>query len=123
MQNTAKDLLTQEVFIKRRNNQLFATRKNQVLYNNLKARKKKIATGAISRILDKNRSVLLRILCDKNEIQKISKDWLLGAGYNFSYVTHSKRISSESNQIANYVFEIGLLKLDETHYKIFKNNG
>ena len=37
----AVDPLTNEPFIKRRNNQKFATRRNQIRFNNIKAKKKK----------------------------------------------------------------------------------
>jgi hypothetical protein len=120
MQNIAKCKLTQEEFIKRRNNQLFSTRENQILYNNIKARNKRLAKGATERILDCNRTILLRILGNAKEITK-SKDFLLGCGYNFGYITYSKRIDNTSKQIANFCFEVGILKIDENTYKILKN--
>lgn len=86
--NTAIDPLTGESFIKQRNNQVFANRQNQIKYNNLKAMNKRKSIANISRILDKNRTVLKTILGDKTEITK-SLDFLLGAGFNFGCSTHS----------------------------------
>ena len=84
----AKDPFTAELFIKRRNNQKFATRRNQVRYNNIKAQKKRDAKLPIERILDKNRTILQTILSGRLEITK-SKDFLLGSGFNFIYLITS----------------------------------
>ncbi|WP_299114110.1 hypothetical protein [uncultured Winogradskyella sp.] len=81
------DPLTGEVFIKRRSNQVFANRANQIKYNNLKAYKKRKAKSGIEKILDKNRKVLKTILGPNEEIVK-SHDFLEGAGLHFGCNTH-----------------------------------
>jgi hypothetical protein len=86
--DTAVDPLTGEIFIKKRNNQIFANPENQIMYNNLKAREKRNTKAKADRILDKNREVLKRTLGPKEEIIK-SKDYLDGAGLNFGYNTHT----------------------------------
>ncbi|MCK5138017.1 MAG: hypothetical protein KAR19_19695 [Bacteroidales bacterium] len=47
----AKDLLTDEEFVKRRNNQRFASRQNQIRYNNMKAQEKRNIKSQVDRIL------------------------------------------------------------------------
>ena len=91
----AKDPFTAELFIKQRNNQKFATRRNQVRYNNIKAQKKRDAKLPIERILDKNRTILQTILSGRLEITK-SKDFLLGSGFNFIYlIIRESRIKNQ----------------------------
>lgn len=84
----AKDPLTGEVFIKQCNNQVFANRKNQIRFNNLKAQEKRKATSQINRMLDNNRAILKRILNGEKETVK-SLDYLLGAGFHFGVNTHT----------------------------------
>jgi hypothetical protein len=87
-EETAIDPLTGETFVKKRNNQVFANSKNQIRYNNLKAREKRQAKAQSDRILDKNRKVLKITLVTEKEIVK-SKDYLEGAGLDFGYNTHT----------------------------------
>ena len=88
----ARDLLTQEEFIKQRSNQKFASSKNRIRYNNLKAWKKRISKSPIDRMLDQNRTILSRIIGDKPEII-VSRDYLLGAGFHFAYYSFNKEVN------------------------------
>ncbi|WP_438710721.1 hypothetical protein ACSTS3_18570 [Aquimarina muelleri] len=88
MEISAIDPLTKKSFIKKRSNQKFATRENQIQFNNLKAREKRNAKAKLDRALDKNRSILKSLLRDQNEITR-SYDFLLGAGFNFRCNTHN----------------------------------
>ena len=69
---------------KRRNNQRFASRENQIRYNNIKAQEKRNIKSQVDRVLDKNRTNLHKLLDGKTEITK-SHDFLLGAGFGFGY--------------------------------------
>lgn len=118
-ENQRKDPVTGEIFIPKRINQRFAKRQNQIRYNNLKAARKRRAKASIDKPLDKNRTILSRLLGDKKEIIK-SRDYLLGCGYNFSYFTHSVRLKDTTNALAVCIYEFCLLTLDNNNYKIFK---
>lgn len=112
----AKDPLTAELFIKRRNNQKFATRQNQVRYNNIKAQKKRDAKLPIERILDKNRTILKKILGDGKE-KLISRDFLLGMGFSFGYLLYHKSIDGVTYA---GIYEFGITKTTNDNYKIIK---
>ncbi len=112
----AKDLLTEEWFDKRRNNQKFVNRENQVRYNNNKAQQRRNVTSFFDRQMNQNRKILLNILGKKNEITK-SRDFLLGAGYNFKYFMYIRPVSG-----LDYtgIYEFGITKMNETDYHIIR---
>ncbi len=87
MERRNTDPLTGEIFTPSRSDQKFASRQNQIRYNNLKAKNKRKAKAEIDRTLDNNRSILKRILGDKKQIIK-SRDYLLGAEFHFGITTH-----------------------------------
>jgi hypothetical protein len=61
------DPLTKELFVPKRKNQRFASRKNQIEYNNMIARSQQLAMKKIDMILKNNRKVLWRLLGEKPE--------------------------------------------------------
>jgi hypothetical protein len=114
----AKDLLTHEEFIKQRNNQKFASSKNRIRYNNLKARQKRVIKAPVDRILDQNRKVLSRIIGNKTEII-VSRDYLLGAGFSFNYYSFIKEV----NAVTYFgIYEYGIAKTSDDKFKIIKFN-
>jgi hypothetical protein len=114
----AKDPLTQEEFNKRRSNQKFATANNRIKYNNQKARKKRLAKGSIDRMLDTNRTVLSRIIGNNTEII-VSRDYLLGAGFSFSYYSYSREVNGVTYA---GIYEFGIAKILDNKFKIIKFN-
>ena len=114
----AVDPLTNETFIKRRNNQKFATRRNQIRFNNIKAQKKRDAKASVTRILDRNRSILKRTLGDKKEIV-VSRDFLLGAGFSFNYFSFQVAVNGVT--FAG-IYEFGAAQIVKDQYKIVKFN-
>lgn len=112
----AKDPLTGELFTKRRNNQKFATRHNQVRYNNNKAQKKRDAKLPFERILDKNRLILQKILSGRTEIIK-SKDYLLGMGFSLGYLLYHKE---KDGVTYAGIYEFGITKIKNDNYKIIR---
>lgn len=116
--DTAKDLLTQEVFIKMRNNQKFKNPQNRIRFHNLKARKKRAAKSTVDRWLDNNRNILIKVLGDKNETM-VSKDYLLGAGFSFKYFSFQKPING-----VNFagIYEFGIRQLPDGTFKIIRIN-
>lgn len=113
-----KDPLTGELFSPTRNNQLFATRKNQIRFNNNKANQKRQQKSIIDKILDNNRNILIRLLSSKKEI-KLSKDYLLGAGFNFGCISHNRNIEGT---IWTCIYEYGYLKTSTNEYRIIKHS-
>ena len=116
---TAKDILTGEVFIRTRNNQKFANRKNQIRYNNIIANNKRKAKSSVDRILDKNRNILKTILGNSTEAVK-SKDFLLGAGFYFTTLTHQRTIEGK---IYHCIYDYAYIKMDHNNYKIIRNGS
>ncbi len=112
----AKDLLTGEEFEKKRANQKFATRQNQIVYNNLMAGKKRKEKSGVDKILDKNRSILKNILGTAKEVIK-SKDFLLGAGFHFGVLSHFK---TRQEQVYYCIYDYAYTKAENSNYKIIK---
>ena len=115
----AKDLLTQEEFIKSRSNQKFSSPENRIRYNNLKARHKRAAKNPVDRLLDMNRTILKRILGDNNEIV-VSRDFLLGAGFSFKYFSY--QIEVDGVTFAG-IYEYRVAHIGNDQYKIIQFNG
>ena len=113
----ASDPLTKESFYPKRSNQKFASRKNQVKYNNLKARKKRQAKKKFDQPLDRNRNILIGILGTNMSMIK-HKEWLLALGYDFNIYTHSAR---HEGKIIPCIYEFALIKLENQQYKIIRN--
>ncbi len=118
---TGKDLLTQQSFYKKRTNQKFATPQNRIRYNNRKARRKRAAKAYIDRKLDRNRTILERILSGKKEVT-VSRDYLLGSGFDFNFISYHTKVD---NVIYDGIYEFGITKLVGTvNYKIkYLQNG
>ncbi len=111
-----KDLLTQEVFVKRRSNQKFANPQNRIRYNNKKAQRKRTAKAFVDGPLDRNRTILARILHGKNEVT-VSRDFLLGSGFTFDLYHYQKM---EDDQVYAGIYEYGVTRVSESTYKIKK---
>jgi hypothetical protein len=111
------DPLTQETFYPQRTNQKFASRRNQIKYNNLKARKKRAAKKKFDQPLDKNRTILSGILGSNKEAVK-SKDWLLALGYHFNIYTHSMLYEGKSIPC---IYEFAIAQIERDKYKIFRH--
>ena len=112
----AKDLLTKEAFYKRRRNQKFARPQNRIRYNNRKSQMKRTAKAFVDGPMDKNRTILIRILDGRNELT-VSRDYLLGSGFIFNFFSYHKMID---NQMYDGIYEFGIAKIDESTYKIKK---
>lgn len=79
----SKDPLTGEEFTPTRIDQRFSCRENQIKYNNKKQNDERKRLGGYILDLKSNEKILLKILNGK-ESAEVSKDFLLGAGFNFS---------------------------------------
>jgi hypothetical protein len=112
------DPQTQEEFIKLRNNQRFASSKNHIQFNNNKARQKRLIKASVDKILDKNRTILNRILGDKRETI-VSKEFLKGAEFSFNYYSFLTKVNE-----VNYfgIYEFGIANIFDGNYKVINFN-
>ena len=115
------DKLTKQSFIPKRLDQKFATRENQIKYNNLKQRNKRILRSKVDRILHKNHEICLGVLGDKNSVIK-SKEWLDALGYNFAFSTHFYDLDEAKNPIPA-VYDIAIQTLPNQKYKITRHES
>lgn len=111
------DPLTQETFYPKRTNQIFATRENQIRYNNEKAKSKRDTKSQLDKILDKNRNIISNLL-DKESERKLSREFLLGAGFYFGCFTHSAEINGK---LITCIYEYGYQKISNDEYRILKH--
>ena len=107
---------TGERFLPLRYNQKFANRENQIQFNNIRARKKRHAKIETDRVLDSNREILKRLLGNLSEITK-SKDFLLGAGFNFKYFCG---LFSHKGETIYAVYEFHMRRWQDGNYLITK---
>lgn len=110
------DPFTGNNFTPKRSNQLFETRENQIAFNNEKAKEKRNKKKKVDRTLDTNRNILISILAGKKEVS-ISKDYLMGAGFNFSYFSQSVKQENIHYQL---VYEFGLRHDKENNLFVIK---
>ena len=110
------DPLTKESFVPKRSNQKFSCRSNQINYNNRKAKLKRLAKAPFDNILDSNRNILIRIIGEEDD-KIVSKDYLLGAGFNFQIFNRSFNKDGIQYQC---VYRYALCLLKSGQYKIIK---
>ena len=99
------DPFTGEDFTPKRHNQRFSCRANQIAYNNKLAREKRELLRVPNTKLNTNRSVLKKLYESGNK--KVSKEFLRGAGFNFSYYTQNYNDDGKQFHAAyEYLIEI-----------------
>jgi len=114
MQST--DPLTGKPFNRTKQTQRFATRENQIRYNNRLTTEQRRTLSPYLKILYRNRKILRGILGDKPQ-RVVTKDFLEGAGYAFRYQTH---MLNQDNQQVFGIFEYGLTRLPSGQFRIFR---
>ncbi|TSA37707.1 MAG: hypothetical protein D4R64_05025 [Porphyromonadaceae bacterium] len=113
---TGKDPFSGQAFTKKSETQRFSSRENQIKYNNRKATERRRTLSDYWKVLTRNRDILNRTLGDKAE-HTVSRDFLIGAGYDFMFFTHT------GIQLADKVmgvFEYGLKPLSGDRYKVIR---
>jgi hypothetical protein len=106
---------TNKTFIGRAN-QIYFNRQAQQDWNNMKARKKRMAKSPVDKALDKNRTALLLILGDEKETIR-SKDFLLGAGFDFKFFSRSTKYGDKPCQV---IYEFCVIAMNDDFFKIKK---
>lgn len=115
----ATDPYTKQQFIKKRSNQVYANRENQVKHNNLKAKERRDSLADINKKLYSNLRILQARLGDNTSVIK-TQEFLAGAGFNFGVITHVRNVDN-----INYycIFNVGYRKItaDKIELKSFNN--
>jgi hypothetical protein len=114
--NQKIDPLTEEKFTPKRLNQKFASRENQIRFNNLKAIAKRRAKAPYEKAMDKNRAILMSLLGEESMVE-YSEDYLLGAGFDFQVMTGKV---GNNRQTWNCIFEFAIIKLENGKFRIKK---
>lgn len=116
-----KDPLTGEEFYPARYNQVFASRKNQVKYNNNKARKERSILIETNKRLESNRRILKQIIDGAMKRGKscviADGEYLLDLGFEFCYYTQSVKYEGANWQL---IYEYGLKRHEDKWFKIQK---
>lgn len=113
------DLLTGEPFTTTSSIKRFKTRKNQILYNNIKNRDIRKNHKFIDEILRKNVSILAEVLGDKKQII-IKNDILDAKNFNYTVITH---FINKNNQTHLCFYDYRLVKQNNNTFKIIKDGN
>jgi hypothetical protein len=113
-----KCLYSGEEFVPRRNNQVFASKKNRTNYHN------KINNMLRNNLKKTNNQLLLNYkvcidLLAKKESVTIHREFLRGKGFDYSYFTNFSR-NKNSNTLIYVLYDISFQKIDENNYSISK---
>jgi hypothetical protein len=110
------DPYTHEIFYAKRKNQRFANRKNQIAYNNQKAKYIRDLMAKIDNHIRNNWKILVDNL-KEDEFVISTKDYLLGCGYNFKFFNYQIFIEGERYFC---IYNYGITMIESGLYKIIK---
>lgn len=108
-----------ERFTPTRYNQRFASRKNQIAFNNYRALKKRHEKAPFDRVLESNRRILSSIL-SKVTSRVVSRDFLLGAGFNFNFFNGSYQVDGTNYQT---IYNYAITREEGAKFKIVKRRS
>jgi len=112
----AIDPFTKEPFDRTKQTQRFATRENQVRFNNRLATEQRRTLSPYLKVLYRNRKILCGVLGDKAE-RLVTRDFLEGAGFSFRYHTH---LLEQGDRQVFCVFEFGFSHLSSGQFQVSK---
>ncbi len=107
-----------ESFIPTRQNQIFASKENRILFHNKMKNVFRKRFSFINKQLLLNFRILIDILDGENE-RTVHKQYLLGKGFSFSVFTHLS-VSKYSNNYCYSIYEVSYERIDDDNYKIKK---
>ena len=110
------DPYTGEIFYAKRKNQRFASRKNQIAFNNDKAKDIRDLMAKIDNHIRNNWNILIDIHKEE-EFALRTKDYLLGRGYNFKFFHFETFIDGKRYFC---IYNYGITMIDSGLYKIIK---
>lgn len=103
-----------EYFYPNRSNQKFASRENQIAFNNARAKVKRDYLNEIDSCVHRNWRILLEILGDDRTTIK-SEEFLSGYGYDFRFLNN---IRKEGDQAYFAIYNVGIRQLDPKNYEL-----
>jgi hypothetical protein len=112
-----KDPYTGELFVPKRSNQKFASRSNQVKFNNERQRIDRNAKGRIQKLLDKNFKILQSLLKDQETVNA-TRDSLEKVGYSFTYYTHTILNNQRQTPV---IFDFIVETIGSNDFKIYRD--
>ncbi|MGV3631733.1 MAG: hypothetical protein ACO1O6_11040 [Bacteroidota bacterium] len=110
------DPLTGLEFVAKRENQVFASKKNRIKFHNLQAKKLREQLAFVEKPLRRNFQILNELLNGKHELE-VHKEFLKGKGYNFEIASHIERLDKTLRVV---VFNFILIHNGTEHIKIVK---
>lgn len=96
--------------------QVYCTRKCQIRWNNTQAREVRTKHKPITKALRTNKKILSQIL-DGSEEKQVSRDFLLGAGFNFTIFSFQKKVAEK---VYAGIYDFGISKIGPKLYSIIK---
>ena len=100
-----------EEFIAKRSNQIYACKEYRVESNNIKQRALRKTTEYTDKMLHKNYKILNSLL-NNDESNSFSLDYLKGAGFDFKYFTSAK---SDNKSTYYCIYDIAFKKTDDSN--------
>jgi hypothetical protein len=107
-----------ESFLPKRNNQVFASKKNRIAYHNDLSNKLRNELRITNKHLMANYKICLEVLNGKSSVT-VHREFLKGKGFDFGYMTNlSKNNSKTAYTFA--VYDASFERVDENTYLITK---
>ncbi|MFN3968498.1 hypothetical protein [Flavobacterium sp.] len=111
-------LYSGEPFLPRRNNQIFASRKNRIAYHNDISNKLRNDLKLANKHLMTNYKICIEVLNGKKNVT-VHREFLKGKGFDFRYITNL-RDNSTKTAYAFAIYDASFEKIDENNYLITK---
>jgi hypothetical protein len=108
------DPYTGEEFYPLRSNQKFASRENQIAYNNERAKLRRDYLNKIDSCVHKNWEILLEVLGDESKTTK-SEEFLNGRGYDFRFLNNLRK---EGEKTYFAIYHVGIRPINSKNYEI-----
>ena len=116
---TSIDPLTGEEFVPKRSNQKFASRQNQINYNNQRASKERRSVQFIQDKLKRNRDVILKLLGGQSEVV-VNVETMQSLGFSFYVLTH---LLNEEDRLMVCIYDVGYQKINEKEIYLYNYGG
>jgi len=113
-----RDLYTNEEFIPKRINQVFATSANRIAYHNKKANELRHFVSYIDKPLHKNLKILNEVMAGE-KFKTFHKEFLKGKGFCFNICNHLNNLNGKSYFA---IYQYTLISLENEKIKIIKND-
>jgi len=107
-------------FIPKRSNQIFANSGCRIAYHNNRNNDKRKELAKLFKPIEKQYEILLKLLSGRKEV-KVHKEYLRGAGFNFSLFTHI-HYNETIKKNCYALHAVHYYKVDQDYYKICAND-